>query len=185
LAGELAPKRLELLRELMPATKAIGLLVNSTNPSLMKPTTDAAQDAASKLGVELHVVSVASESEIQNAFARLIDLRTTATVIAVDSFFTARREQLGELALQTGIAAIYQFRDFAEAGGVMSYGGSLGNAMRIVGLYTARILNGEKPGELPVQQTTKAELVVNLKSAKILGINVPLPLLGRADEVIE
>ena len=119
------------------------------------------------------------------AFASLIGSQTTAAVIAVDSFFTARREELGRLALQTGIAAIYQFRDFAEAGGVMSYGGSLLNAMRIVGFYTARVLNGEKPEELPVQQTTRAELVVNLKSAKSLGINVPLPLLGRADEVIE
>ena len=185
LAGELAPKRVELLRELMPATKAIGFLVNSTNPSLMKPTTEAAQDAARTLGVELHVVPVSAEAEFQNAFASLIGLQTTAAVIAVDSFFTARREELGRLALQTGIAAIYQFRDFAEAGGVMSYGGSLLNGMRIVGFYTARILNGEKPEELPVQQTTRAELVVNLKSANSLGIAVPLPLLGRADEVLE
>ena len=185
LAGELAPKRVELLHELIPATKAIGLLVNSTNPSLMKPTIQAAEDAASILGIELHVVPVAAEAEFQHVFAKLNDSQTTAAVIAVDSFFTARREQLGELALQTGIAAIYQFRDFAEAGGVMSYGGNLANAMRIVGLYTARILNGEKPAELPVQQTTRAELVVNLKSAKTLGINVPLTLLARADEVIE
>jgi putative ABC transport system substrate-binding protein len=151
----------------------------------MKPTIQAAEDAASILGIELHVVPVAAEAEFQHVFAKLNDSQTTAAVIAVDSFFTARREQLGELALQTGIAAIYQFLDFAEAGGVMSYGGSLANAMRIVGLYTARILNGEKPAESPVQQTTRAVLVVNLKSAKTLGINVPLTLLARADEVIE
>jgi putative ABC transport system substrate-binding protein len=185
LAGELAPKRVELLHELMPATKGMGLLVNSTNPSLMTSTTKAAQDAASTLGFELNVVPVGAAADFQGAFTRLIELRTLAAVIAADSFFTARREQQGRLALQTGIAAIYQFRDFAEAGGVMSYGGSLTDAMRIVGLYTARILNGEQPAELPVQQTTKAELVVNLKSAKSLGINVPLSLVARADEVIE
>jgi len=185
LAGELAPKRVELLHQLMPATKAMGLLVNSTNPSLMTSTTKVAQDAASISGVELHVVPVAAEAEFQGAFTRLIELGTISAVIAVDSFFTARREQLGTLALQNGIAAIYQFKDFAEAGGVMSYGGSLADAMRIVGLYTARILNGEQPAELPVQQSTKAELIVNLKSAKSLGINVPFSLLARADEVIE
>jgi putative ABC transport system substrate-binding protein len=163
----------------------MGLLVNSTNPSLMTSTTKAAQDAASTLGFELNVVPVGAAADFQGAFTRLIELRTLAAVIAADSFFTARREQQGRLALQTGIAAIYQFRDFAEAGGVMSYGGSLTDAMRIVGLYTARILNGEQPAELPVQQTTKAELVVNLKSAKSLGINVPLSLVARADEVIE
>jgi putative ABC transport system substrate-binding protein len=137
------------------------------------------------MDVELHTVSVASEGEFAGAFAKLKELQVRAAVIAVDSFFTARRELLARLALQNGIATIYQYRDFAQAGGVMSYGGSLDDAIGVVGLYTARILKGEKPSELPVQQATKAQLVVNLKSAKYLGITVPTDLLGRADEVIE
>jgi putative ABC transport system substrate-binding protein len=185
LAGELAPKRLELLHEMLPAAKAVALLANATNPALMTSTIKAVKNAANVMDVELHTVSVASEGEFAGAFAELKELQVRAAVIAIDSFFTARRELLARLALQNGIATIYQYRDFAQAGGVMSYGGSLDDAIGVVGLYTARILKGEKPSELPVQQATKAQLVVNLKSAKYLGITVPTDLLGRADEVIE
>ena len=115
----------------------------------------------------------------------MLQLKATALEIAIDSFFTARREQLAELALRHRVPAIYQYRDFAAAGGVMSYGGSLTEGYRLVGLYTGRILKGEKPADLPIQQTTKVELIVNLKTAKALGLEVPTPLLARADEVIE
>jgi putative tryptophan/tyrosine transport system substrate-binding protein len=114
----------------------------------------------------------------------MLQLKATALVIAIDSFFTGRREQLGALALRHGIPAIYQYRDFAAAGGVMSYGGNQ-EPYRLVGVYTGRILKGEKPADLPVQQVTKVELIINLKTAKALGLTVPLALLGRADEVIE
>jgi putative ABC transport system substrate-binding protein len=185
LAGELAPKRLELLHEMLPAAKVVALLANATNPALMTSTIEAVQNAASAMGIELRTVSVASEADCVSAFAKLKESQVKAVVIAVDSFFTAHRELLARIALRNGIAAIYQYRDFAQAGGVLSYGGSLDDAIRIVGLYTARILQGEKPENLPVQQATKAQLIVNLKSAKYLGITVPAELFARADEVIE
>jgi putative ABC transport system substrate-binding protein len=115
----------------------------------------------------------------------MAQLRASALVIAVDSFFTGRRQQLAALALRHRVPAIYQYRDFAEAGGVLSYGGNLTEGFRLVGLYAGRILKGEKPADLPVQQTTKAELIINLKTAKVLGLNIPLALIARADEVIE
>jgi putative tryptophan/tyrosine transport system substrate-binding protein len=185
LAGELAPKRLELMHELLPKATVLALLVNPTNPVLMEATTRETQAAADTLGVELHVLQARTEREFDGIFVRLSEVRAGGLVIAVDSFFTARREQLGQLALRNRVPAIYQSRAFAEAGGVMSYGGSLADGFRLVGLYTGRILKGDKPADLPVQQTTKAELIINLKTAKALGISVPLPLSGRADEVIE
>jgi putative tryptophan/tyrosine transport system substrate-binding protein len=185
LAGELAPKRLELMRELTPKAGILALLVNPTNPVLMESTTREAQAAADTLGVKLHVLHARTEREFDDVFAGLSHLRADGLVIAVDSFFTARREQLGQLSLRHRVPAIYQSRDFVEAGGVMSYGGSLAEGFRLVGLYTGRILKGDKPADLPVQQTTKAELIVNLKTAKALGLDVPPTLLARADEVIE
>jgi putative tryptophan/tyrosine transport system substrate-binding protein len=185
LAGELAPKRLELMHELLPKATVLALLVNPTNPVLMEATTREAQAAADILGVELQVLQARTEREFDGIFVRLSEVRAGGIVIAVDSFFTARREQLGQLALRHRVPAIYQSRAFAEAGGVMSYGGSLADGFRLVGLYTGRILKGDKPADLPVQQTTKAELIVNLKSAEALGIAVPPTLLARADEVIE
>jgi putative ABC transport system substrate-binding protein len=185
LAGELAPKRLELLREVVPAATVMGLLVNPTNPTLMAATIGDTQAAARTLRVDLQVLHARTESEFDGVFARLSQMRAGGLVIAVDSFFTARREQLAELALRHQIPAIYQSRDFAEAGGLMSYGGSLAEGFRLVGVYTGRVLKGEDPADLPVLQVTKVELIVNLKIARKLGLEIPLSLLGRADQVIE
>jgi putative ABC transport system substrate-binding protein len=185
LAGELAPKRLELLREVVSSGSTMGLLVNPTNPALMSATTRETEAAARDLGIDLRILHARTDQEFDAAFARLAEFRVSGLVIAVDSFFTARREQLGELALRHRIPAIYQSREFAESGGVMSYGGSLAEGFRLVGLYTGRVLKGEKPADLPVIQFSKVELIVNLKVAKTLGVTVPLALLGRADEVIE
>ena len=185
LSGELAPKRLELLRELLPTATDLALLINPTNPTLMAATTTEAQAAAQTLGVKLHILQAGTEREFDSISAKLSQLRASGLVIAVDSFFSSRREQLAELALRHRVPAIYQTRDFAAAGGVISYGGSLADAFRLVGFYTGRILKGEKPADLPVQQSTKVELIINLKVAKALGLTVPISLLGRADEVIE
>jgi len=185
LGGELAPKRMELLHELMPTATMMALLVNPTNPALAESTTREVQAAARTLGLKLHILRASAESDFDTVFATMLQLKATALEIAIDSFFTARREQLAELALRHRVPAIYQYRDFAAAGGVMSYGGSLTEGYRLVGLYTGRILKGEKPADLPIQQTTKVELIVNLKTAKALGLEVPPTLLARADEVIE
>jgi putative ABC transport system substrate-binding protein len=185
LAGELAPKRLELMREIVPNGRAMAFLINPTNPALMSATTKEAEVAAHVLGIDLHLLHAGTDSEFDTVFARVAEWRASGLVIAVDSFFTARRVQLAELALRHRVPAIYQSREFAEAGGVMSYGGSLAEGFRLVGLYTGRILKGESPADLPVMQVSKVELIVNLRVAKTLGLTVPLSLLGRADEVIE
>jgi putative ABC transport system substrate-binding protein len=184
LGSQLALKRLELLHELMPTTTVMALLVNPTNPALAEATAKELLDASRSLGLRLHILHASTERDFDSVFAALVQLRASALVIAVDSFFTGRKEQLGALALRHGIRAIYQSRDFAAAGGLMSYGGSLTEAYRLVGLYTGRILKGEKPADLPVQQVTKVELVINLKTAKTLGLTIPPSLLLRADEVI-
>ena len=181
---ETTPKRLELLHELTPLAQIIGLLINPTNP-LAKSVAEAVQAAAGSLGLDLEVLHARSDEEIDAAFARLPGLRVGALVIGTDPFFTSRAEKLGAMSLRLAMPAIYQYREFAAAGGVMSYGGSIADSYRQAGLYTGRILKGEKPGDLPVQLSTKVELFFNLKSAKALGLTVPLPLFGRADEVIE
>src|SRR5437764_9989444 len=158
----------------------LALLVNPTNPVLMETTTREAKAAADTLGLQLHVLHARTEPEFERIFATLSELRASGLVIAVDSFFTARREQLGQLARRHRVPAIYQSRDFAEAGGVMSYGGSLADGFRLVGVYTGRILKGDKPADLPVQQITKVELIVNLKTAKALGLEVPPTLLSNS-----
>jgi ABC-type uncharacterized transport system substrate-binding protein len=185
LGRELAPKRLELLHELMPKATVMALLVNPTNPALAESTGRDAQTAARALGLQLHILNASTERDFDTVFATLVQLRVSALLIGIDSFFTGRREKLGALALRHGIAAIYQYRDFAAAGGVMSYGDSQTDAYRRLGLYTGRILKGEKPSALPVQQATKAELVINLKAAEALGLTVPLTLRASADEMIE
>jgi len=182
---EVAPKRLELLHELVPAARVVAFLVNPADPASAEPVLRASQAAAHTLGLDLHVLNASTERDFDGVFANVIRLRAGGLVIGSDAFFTARREQLAALALHHAVPAVYQSREFAAAGGLMSYGGSLTDSYRLAGVYVARILKGEKPGELPVQQGTKVELSLNLKTAKALGITVPLPLSGRADEVIE
>jgi putative ABC transport system substrate-binding protein len=140
---------------------------------------------ARTLGLELHILLASTDQEIDAAFAKLIELRAGGLVIEADNFFNSRSRQLAALALRHAIPAIYQYREFAVAGGLMAYGGSLTDAYHLLGIYTGRILKGEKPADLPVQQATKVELIINLGTAMALGITVPLALRARADEVIE
>jgi ABC-type uncharacterized transport system substrate-binding protein len=182
---EVVPKRLELVHELIPTATIVALLVNPTSPTLLVTTTRNAQGAARTLGLELHVLRASTEREIDTAFATLVQLRAGALVIGPDPFFNSQIEQLAALALRHAVPAIYQYREFAAAGGLVSYGGVITDMYRQAGVYTGRILKGEKPADLPVQQSTKITLIINFKTAKALNITVPLSLLGRADEVIE
>jgi putative ABC transport system substrate-binding protein len=181
---EIGPKRLELLHELIPAATVMALLVNPTTPAAQAIASDV-QAAARAHGLKLHVLHAAADGDFDAVIAAVTKLRAGALIIGADPFFTSRSRQLGELTAARRIPTIYEFREFAAAGGLISYGTSLADAYRQVGNYTGRILKGEKPSDLPVQQATKVELILNLKTAKALGINVPLTLLGRADEVIE
>jgi putative ABC transport system substrate-binding protein len=181
---ELGRKRLQLLHELLPKGGAIAALVNPTFPSSDIQARDL-QAAASTLGLRLHILHASTEREINTAFANLARLQASGLVIGNDPFFTSWSEQLAALALRHAVPAIYEFRAFVAAGGLMSYGPRIADLYRLVGVYTGRILKGEKPADLPVQQSTSVELIINLKTAKALGLTVPLPLLGRADEVIE
>jgi putative ABC transport system substrate-binding protein len=179
---ELAAKRLQLLHELVPAANIIALLVNPTD-SNVETTLKSLRAAARDLGVQLHVLRASTERDIDDAF--LSQLTAGGVVIGPDVFFNTRSEQLGALASRHGVAAIYQYRAFALAGGLMSYSGDIAESHRVAGGYTGQILKGEKPADLPVQQATKVELIINLKTAKALGLTIPLPLIARADEVIE
>ena len=181
---ELGPKRLELLRELVPAATLIALLINPTNPNA-DAQTRGLQVAARTLRLELRVLHASDERDFDMAFATLIQLRAGALVIGPDALFITESERLAALTVRHAVPGIFSPREFAAAGGLMSYGGSGTETYRLIGLYAGRILKGEKPADLPVQQVTKVELVINLKTAKALGVIVPLPLLGRADEVIE
>jgi putative ABC transport system substrate-binding protein len=181
---EVGPKRLELLHELVPAATLIGVLLNPTSP-LAERTSKDLQDAARILGLQLHILHASTEREFDTVFANLVPRRAGGLVIAPDSFFISRLEQLAALALRHAVPAIFQYREFAAAGGLMSYGGSMTDSYRLAGVYTGRILKGDKPADLPVQQATKIELIINMKTAKALGLTFPLTLLGRADEVIE
>jgi putative ABC transport system substrate-binding protein len=185
LGVELASKRLELIHELVPAANIIALLVNPGSRSNAETQSRDLQAAARILGLQLHVLNASTESDITAAFATLVQLRAGALVIGADGYFNTRSEQFAELALRYAVPTIFQYREFTAAGGLMSYGGSQTESYRQVGVYAGRILKGEKPGDLPVQQATKIELFINLKTAKALGLTVPLPLLTRADEVIE
>ena len=184
LSAQLGSKRLELLHELVPTATTIALLVNPTNPLAETQSKDL-QAAARALGLELHILHAGTEREFDTVFATVAQLRAGALVIGVDGFFTDRMEQLAALTVRHAVPTIYINREFAAAGGLISYGGSRADAYRLVGIYTGRILKGEKPADLPVQQATKVELFINFKTAKALGLTVPLSLLGRADEVIE
>jgi putative tryptophan/tyrosine transport system substrate-binding protein len=185
LTVEVGPKRLELARELFPGATTFALLVNPANPVAATVSKDL-QAVADILGVRLHVLHASTEANFEAAFAMAAQLRAAALVISGgDPLFVSHAAQLGALALRHSVPAIFQFREFAAAGGLMSYGGDARDTYRLAGVYTGRILKGEKPADLPVVQSTKVELILNLKTARALGITVPLPLSGRADEVIE
>ena len=182
---EVAPKRLELLHELLPTVTSVALLVNPAVPALAEPVSRASQAAARSLGLELHILHATSDRDFDAIFEKMLDLRVSALVIAPDNLFTAHREKLAALTVRHALPGVYEFREFAAAGGLMSYGSSETEYYRLVGTYAGRILKGDKPADLPVQQSTKVELFLNFKTAKALGITVPLPLSGRADEIFE
>jgi putative tryptophan/tyrosine transport system substrate-binding protein len=180
----LAAKRLELLHQLAPTSDVIASLVNPDNPNAAPDSRDV-QEAARVLGLPILVLNARGEADFDQAFASLVQRRARELVVAADPFFINRREQLAAIAARHGVLAIYNQREFVEAGGLMSYGTNLPDAYRQAGVYTGRILKGEKPGDLPVLQPPKFEFVINLKTAKALGLNVPDKLLALADEVIE
>jgi putative tryptophan/tyrosine transport system substrate-binding protein len=180
----LGAKRLELLRELVPSATAVGFLVNPTNPTSASQTADV-RDAARSLGVDLLVLNAGSERDIDAAFASFVQHRVNAAIIGADSLFLSRRDQLVGLAARHAVPAIYNLREFTDVGGLISYGASITDAFRLAGAFAGRILKGEKPADLPVQQTVKFELAINLKTAKALGISAPLIMQMTADEVIE
>jgi putative ABC transport system substrate-binding protein len=182
---EIAPKRLQLLHELIPTASIVALLVNPGNPKVAEINTKEAQAAASALGLKLHVLNASTERDFDGVFAKLIQLRAGGLVIGGDPFFTTWTERLAALALNHAVPTIFQNRDFAVAGGLLSYGGDFREAYRLAGNYTGRVLKGDKPADLPVQQATKVELCINLKTAKTLGITIPQSLQSRADAMIE
>jgi putative ABC transport system substrate-binding protein len=184
LTVELAAKRLELLHELLGTATVVAMLVNPTTP-LTEPETKGVRDAARSLGLQLHVLDASTEREIDAAFGKLIELRAGALVVSVDLFLNNQRAQIVALAARHAVPAIYGVREFATAGGLMSYGNDLADAYRQSGIYAGKILKGAKPADLPVQQVVRVEFVINLKTAKTLGLTFPITLLGRADEVIE
>jgi len=181
---EVGPKRLELMHQLVPTATTIAVLLNPTYPSAETELSDM-QAAARTLGLQMHLLRASNKHEIDDAFATLVQLRAGTLVITSDPFFNTRTKQLAALALRHAVPTIFQYREFAAAGGLMSYGGSNIASYRQAGVYTGRILKGEKPADLPVQQVTKVELIINMKTAKTLGLTLPITLLGRADEVIE
>jgi putative ABC transport system substrate-binding protein len=185
LTNELVPKYVELLRELVPAATRIAALINPTNKESAESMSKDAKAAADRVGLQLHLLNASTDADIAAAFVALRQQQDSALIITPDSFFGSRNEVLATLALRDGVPTISPFRDYATAGGLMSYGGSATDQGRQAGVYTGRILSGEKPADLPVLQTTKVELIINLKTAKALGLNVPLPLLGRSEEMIE
>jgi ABC-type uncharacterized transport system substrate-binding protein len=182
---EVAPKRLEILHELVPSATIVAALINPTIPVIAQTLASDLQAAARTLRLQLHVLHASSEREIDDAFASLARLRAGGLVIGSDAYFNSRMEQLATLSLRHAVPAIFQYREFAAAGGVMSYSGSIADSYRRAGTYAGRILKGDKPADLPVQQATKVEMIINTKTAKALGLTVPLTLLATADEVIE
>ena len=181
----IAPKLLQMLHELLPTARIMALLVNPAEPALAETYTKEVQAAARTLGLELHVLNASTEGDFDVVFAKLIQLRAGGLVIGGGAFFTSRTEQLAALSVRHAVPAIYYNRRFAVAGGLLSYGADSTDAYRLAGIYTGRVLKGDKPADLPVQQATKVELYINLKTAKALGLNIPNTLIGRADEVIE
>ena len=182
---EVAPKRLELLHELVPTASVVALLVNPAEPALAETDTKEVQAAARTLGLELHVLNASSEDDFDPVFTKLTQLRAGGLVIGGGSFFASQRTQLAALTVRHAVPAIFEHREFAAAGGLLSYGSDIGEAYRLAGIYTGRILKGDKPADLPVQQAIKVELYINLKTAKALGLSVPPTMQARADEMIE
>ena len=178
------PKKVELLREIVPKAKVIGALVNGTS-SNVEIVSSGLENAARALGLELHLVKASNELSIDAAFTTIMQHKVDALVVANDPYFTSRRDQLVALAARHALPALYSARENAVAGGLVSYGNSLADAHRQAGLYAGKILKGELPGDLPIIQPSKFELVINLKTAKALGLTLPQTLLVAADEVIE
>jgi putative ABC transport system substrate-binding protein len=181
---EVTPKRLEILREAIPTATVVAVLLNPTSPTADSQLRNL-QEAARALGLQLHVLRATSARDFDAVFASLLQLRANGLVVASDTFFATHSEQLAALTARHAVPAIHQSRDFTLAGGLMSYGGSFVESHRQAGVYTGRVLKGDKPADLPVQQVTKVELLINLKTAKALGVTFPLALSGRADQVIE
>jgi putative ABC transport system substrate-binding protein len=182
---ELASKQLEMLHEVVPAATSIAILANPSSPAFAGPLLKHLDGAAGTLGLALHVVHASAESELEAAFATVARLRAGALLIASDPFLNSRSEQLAAYALRHGVPTMHQIREFPAAGGLMGDGSSIPDSYRLMGFYTGRILKGEKPADLPVQQVTKVELVINLNAARALGVTFPAAVLARADEVIE
>jgi len=182
---EVGKKRLELLHEMIPTATSIAVLVNPTSPNLAEAQSRDLQAAARSIGLQVHVLQASTDRDFDKVFTSMAELRAGGLVMSSDSFFFSRSEQLATLAARHKVPTIYGFRESAVAGGLMSYGGSLAESHRWVGIYTGRILKGEKPADLPVQQSTKVELIINLSAASTIGLEVPPALIARADEVIE
>ena len=184
-SGELTAKRMELLREMVPATTRVAVLVNPANAANAETTSSEAKSLMRATGLQIEMFNASTSREINEAFATLVRDRPDAVLVGLDPFFNSRRIQLVQLATRYALPASYPVRDFAEAGGLMSYGANIADAWRQVGVYSGRILKGAKPSELPVVQSSKFELVINAETARMLGLDVPATLLARADEVIE
>ena len=182
---EVGSKRLELLRELVPSTTVFALLVNPANPTRAETVSRDLLKTTGALGLQMHVLHASKDEDLERIFAKAVQLKVGGIVVGPDAFFASRSKQLGGLAARHGVPTIFAYREFAAAGGLVSYGSNNADLFRQVGTYSGRILKGENPADLPVVQATKLEMIINLKSAKALGLNTPLSLLGRADEVIE
>ena len=182
---EFAPKRLELLHELLPTARVMALLVDPTDPTNAKTTVSEVSAAAHTFGLQLHVLNASNESDFTEVFAKLIQLGAGGLVVAGGPFFASHEKQLAALTVRHAMPAAFEHRAFTAAGGLLSYGSDIADAYRLAGIYTGRVLKGDKPAELPVQQATKVELYINQKTAKALGLTVPQALLSRADDVIE
>jgi putative tryptophan/tyrosine transport system substrate-binding protein len=185
LNAALGPKRIELAHELAPSAPAIALLLNTGDPVRTGLLLKEAEEATRRLQLKLDIERARNDAEIENAFTKLAQAKESVLVIGADAYFNSKSRLLAELALRYRLPTIYEHSEFTDAGGLMSYGGDIRESYRWAGIYAARILKGEKPADLPVQQSTTVELIVNLKTAKMLGVTVPLSLLGRADKIIE
>ena len=185
LNASLGPKRLELAHEMLPAATDLALLVNPNDPARSEKFIGEVRDAATHLGLQLHVLHAGTEADIEAALSGFAQTKAAALVVGADAFFNANAKLLAEASVRHKVPTIYEYTEFTDAGGLMSYGGDIKESYRWAGIYAGRILKGAKPSDLPVQQSTTVELIVNLKTAKMLGITVPLSLLGRADKIIE